>query len=210
MLRSLVLCDGGLKSLFLTAMAKKEGTVVLAYLDFMDTGDHRVPIETIQDIGQLYHSPVVIHPVSGFPKNLDPLLQLLCFIFHGIEIARQTQCQIVYHGLSQEAVSKFGGRISAENFLSRLLQLTLLAQQKHDVTGNWLTEIEIELPLRKLHREHVIRLGTEWNVPWIASYDCQQGQTYPCGECPACLTRLRAFKTAGIEDPVTYVQMKGK
>ncbi len=44
-------------------------------------------------------------------------------------------------------------------------------------------------------------LGMEWTMS--ITWSCYRSGPRPCGRCPACLARLRAFMEAGIEDPLT-------
>jgi len=58
----------------------------------------------------------------------------------------------------------------------------------------WLTKAE-EIELMK-------SLG---KLDWLKfTYSCYRGKRKSCGRCPSCEKRIRAFKEAGIVDPIEY------
>ncbi|MFZ5765848.1 MAG: 7-cyano-7-deazaguanine synthase QueC [Thermodesulfobacteriota bacterium] len=68
----------------------------------------------------------------------------------------------------------------------------------------------IHAPLMHLTKKEIIIKGKELGVDYSLTHSCydpdQQGRA--CGECDACLLRLKGFAEAGITDPVLY-QKKG-
>lgn len=66
-------------------------------------------------------------------------------------------------------------------------------------------EIAIAAPLAHLHKEDVVRLGLELDVPLDQSLSCMNPQDgRHCGECSKCRERVDAFRAAGVEDPTGY------
>ena len=61
--------------------------------------------------------------------------------------------------------------------------------------------IRLETPLIDLAREDIIKLGMRYNTPFDLTYSCQEGQHLPCGCCPSCTARAKAFTVAGLTDP---------
>jgi 7-cyano-7-deazaguanine synthase len=65
--------------------------------------------------------------------------------------------------------------------------------------------IRIVTPLIAMHKAEIIRLGLELNAPFDLTWSCYQREDRACGVCDSCALRLRAFREAGAEDPIPYV-----
>ena len=63
--------------------------------------------------------------------------------------------------------------------------------------------IRIYAPFINKKKSDVVRRALELKVPLELTWTCYRGGERPCGECPACVTRLRAFMEAGVPDPLT-------
>jgi 7-cyano-7-deazaguanine synthase len=66
------------------------------------------------------------------------------------------------------------------------------------------TNIEIVTPLIRLKKSEIIRLGAELGAPFELTWSCYRSGDIACGTCDSCALRLRAFREAGIEDPIPY------
>jgi 7-cyano-7-deazaguanine synthase len=65
--------------------------------------------------------------------------------------------------------------------------------------------IAIAAPLAHLHKEDVVRLGLELDVPLDQSLSCMNPQDgRHCGRCSKCRERIDAFRAAGVEDSTEY------
>lgn len=68
----------------------------------------------------------------------------------------------------------------------------------------------IHAPLMHLTKKEIILQGTQLGVDYSRTHSCydpdREGRA--CGQCDACLLRLRGFAEAGLVDPVAYVQLK--
>ena len=71
-------------------------------------------------------------------------------------------------------------------------------------TGTKEGDIRIVTPLIELRKSEIVRLGVELGAPFHVSWSCYSGETAACGSCESCMLRLRAFREAGIADPVPY------
>jgi 7-cyano-7-deazaguanine synthase len=64
----------------------------------------------------------------------------------------------------------------------------------------------IRTPLIRMSKAEIIRAGVELGVDYALTHSCydpdEQGRA--CGQCDACLLRLRGFEEAGLTDPVEY------
>lgn len=66
------------------------------------------------------------------------------------------------------------------------------------------TQIEIVTPIIHLRKSEIIRRGVELNAPLQLTWSCYQSEDRACGRCDSCALRLRAFREAGLSDPVPY------
>src|SRR5664279_525177 len=66
--------------------------------------------------------------------------------------------------------------------------------------------LRIHAPLMQLSKEGIIRRGLELGVDYSLTQSCYDpdAQGRACGECDACLLRLRGFAAVGVPDPVAY------
>ncbi len=66
------------------------------------------------------------------------------------------------------------------------------------------TKIEIMTPVISLNKAEIIKKGRELNAPFQFSWSCYRDNEIACGTCDSCVLRLRAFKKAGLTDPLPY------
>jgi 7-cyano-7-deazaguanine synthase len=66
----------------------------------------------------------------------------------------------------------------------------------------------IHTPLLHLTKGEIIRRGVELGVDYSLTITCYDPSPrgHACGECDACLLRLRGFEEAGLSDPAPYLQ----
>ena len=66
--------------------------------------------------------------------------------------------------------------------------------------------LKIHTPLIQLTKAQIVSLGRDLGVAFGLTSTCYdpglEGQ--PCGRCDACQLRLKGFREAGLEDPLTY------
>jgi len=67
-------------------------------------------------------------------------------------------------------------------------------------------EIEVVTPLIAMRKVEIVRLGLELKAPFDLTWSCYQREDRACGVCDSCVLRLRAFREAGADDPIPYVQ----
>jgi 7-cyano-7-deazaguanine synthase len=66
------------------------------------------------------------------------------------------------------------------------------------------TDIRIETPLIHLSKRGIVKRGAELNAPFHLTWSCYRESQAACGVCDSCALRLRAFREAGLEDPIVY------
>ncbi len=66
------------------------------------------------------------------------------------------------------------------------------------------TRVEIRTPVIHMRKAEIIRRGTELSAPLELTWSCYRAEGRACGTCDSCALRLRAFREAGVEDPIPY------
>ena len=62
--------------------------------------------------------------------------------------------------------------------------------------------VRIEAPFVAESKADVVRLGLALGVDFAHTWSCYRGGDQPCGTCPTCVERCRAFTEAGVPDPL--------
>jgi 7-cyano-7-deazaguanine synthase len=67
---------------------------------------------------------------------------------------------------------------------------------------------QVHTPLIKLSKAEIIRKAVELGVDLSITHSCYDPsrEGFACGECDSCLLRLKAFREAGIKDPIRYAE----
>jgi 7-cyano-7-deazaguanine synthase len=71
--------------------------------------------------------------------------------------------------------------------------------------GTQAGNIEIITPIINMNKTEIVKKATALNAPLKSTWSCYEREDKACGECDSCLRRLRAFKEAGMNDPIEYV-----
>jgi 7-cyano-7-deazaguanine synthase len=66
------------------------------------------------------------------------------------------------------------------------------------------TRMTVAAPLLHLSKRAIVERGAALGCPFHLSWSCYQAEEAACGVCDSCRLRLRAFRDAGIEDPIPY------
>ncbi|MCF6154781.1 MAG: 7-cyano-7-deazaguanine synthase QueC [Candidatus Brocadia sp.] len=67
------------------------------------------------------------------------------------------------------------------------------------------TCIEVETPLIHKSKSEIVKMGVSLHAPLHFSWSCYKNTDKACGQCHSCFLRLKAFKEAGVKDPIPYV-----
>jgi 7-cyano-7-deazaguanine synthase len=67
------------------------------------------------------------------------------------------------------------------------------------------TSITIKTPVIDFRKSEIILRARELGAPLQLTWSCYREGDRACGSCDSCALRLRAFRQAGIEDPIPYV-----
>jgi len=66
------------------------------------------------------------------------------------------------------------------------------------------THVLIVTPVISLRKSEIVRQGVELNAPLHLTWSCYRAEDLACGRCDSCALRLRAFREAGVADPIPY------
>lgn len=66
------------------------------------------------------------------------------------------------------------------------------------------TTIEIRTPVIALKKSEIVQRGQQLGAPFALTWSCYQESERACGNCDSCALRLRAFRQAGVSDPIPY------
>ena len=64
--------------------------------------------------------------------------------------------------------------------------------------------MRIMAPLVRLTKKEIVEIGVKLDAPFELTWSCYTDSEVACGSCDSCLLRLRGFREAGVEDPITY------
>lgn len=64
--------------------------------------------------------------------------------------------------------------------------------------------IHVHTPLIRMTKADIVRTGTRLGVPFHLTWSCYHGRAKACGVCDSCQLRLKGFREAGLEDPLSY------
>ena len=67
------------------------------------------------------------------------------------------------------------------------------------------THIEIRTPVIGMKKFEIVRRGIELSAPLKLTWSCYAESEVACGNCDSCALRLRAFREAGVKDPIPYL-----
>ncbi len=70
-------------------------------------------------------------------------------------------------------------------------------------------DIRVVTPLIQLRKSEIVRFGVELGAPFHVSWSCYADGDAACGMCESCVLRLRAFREAGLADPIPYAAGRG-
>ena len=66
------------------------------------------------------------------------------------------------------------------------------------------TNLIIRTPVIDLKKSEIVKKGLDLAAPLQLTWSCYQSSDLACGNCDSCALRLRAFREAGVSDPIPY------
>jgi 7-cyano-7-deazaguanine synthase len=77
-------------------------------------------------------------------------------------------------------------------------------QQVIDLGTKPQTTVEIRTPIIAMKKREIVLFGHSLGAPLELTWSCYKESERACGACDSCALRLRAFREAGISDPIPY------
>jgi 7-cyano-7-deazaguanine synthase len=224
--RAVVLLSGGLDSATTLAIAASRGFEPFA-LSFRYGQRHEVELQAARRVAE--RAGVREHVVididlrkfggSALTDDIDvPKARSLNEIGHGIPVtyvpARNTiflsfalaWAEVLGSGdvfIGVNALDYSGYPDCRPEYIKAFQRMANLAT-KAGVEGS--QNVKIHTPLIDLSKAEIIQTGLELGVDYSLTLSCydptRSGEA--CGDCDACLLRLKGFRETGIEDPAPY------
>ncbi|MEC7641679.1 MAG: 7-cyano-7-deazaguanine synthase QueC [Nitrospinota bacterium] len=222
--KAIVLLSGGVDSTTVMAIAKHKG-FQLVTLSFDYGQRHAVELQKAAAIsrqfGAVDHRVVKIdlfggsaltgdieipkkrketETASGIPVTYVPARNTV-FLSYSLACAEVKEIGDVFIGVN--AIDYSGYPDCRPEYISAFETMANLAT-KTGVEGT--TKLKIHTPLIHLTKAEIIRKGLALGVDYKLTHSCYDPDPkgLACGTCDSCLLRLKGFKEAGAEDPVTY------
>jgi 7-cyano-7-deazaguanine synthase len=67
------------------------------------------------------------------------------------------------------------------------------------------TQVAIRTPVIAMRKSEIVALGQSLSTPFELTWSCYRASEQACGDCDSCALRLRAFRDAGVKDPIPYL-----
>jgi 7-cyano-7-deazaguanine synthase len=228
--KTVVLLSGGLDSTTTLAIAKSEGYEIYA-LTFRYGQRHEVEIEAARRIAALYD--VAQHVVAqvdlrafggsaltddievpkgrapeemagGIPVTYVPARNTI-FLSFALAWAEVLEASDVFIGVN--ALDYSGYPDCRPEYIAAFQQMADLAT-KAGVEGK--QRLKIHTPLISLTKAQIIQKGIELGVDYSLTITCYDPSPdgAACGQCDACLLRLKGFAENGMSDPAGEGKMQ--
>lgn len=224
--RAIVLLSGGLDSTTTLAIAKSDGFDIYA-MTFRYGQRHLAEIEASRRVaereGVAEHMVVDIDlrlfggsaltsdievpkgravddMASGIPVTYVPARNTI-FLSFALAWAEALKCEDIYIGVN--ALDYSGYPDCRPEFIEAYQRMANLATRE-GVEGR--QRLTIHTPLIALTKGQIVRRGLDLGVDYSETSTCYDPSPAgeACGECDACLLRLKGFAENGLRDPAPY------
>tara|TARA_B100002019_G_scaffold260184_1_gene246107 strand:- start:294 stop:1004 length:711 start_codon:yes stop_codon:yes gene_type:complete len=125
----------------------------------------------------------------NYVPNRNMMMLSICTAY-----AESIGAQQVYHGAAL-VDSQAGYWDGSREFLDAINRVNSLNRRDR---------VDIVAPLITKSKKDIILKGMEVGVDFANTWTCYEGKDQPCGECPACSSRIQGFIEAGYVDPLKY------
>ncbi len=222
MKKAVVLLSGGIDSAVVAALAKSFGFFLYA-LTF-DYGQINILQEVqatgwlVKDLGIKEHEVVFISfplksPLTGageiprdrvIGREVAPTyvpMRNTIFLSYAAAYAEMNEIDNIFIGVHQV---DYSGYPDCRPPFIHAMEAALSLGGARWFTGAY--RLKVHAPLLEYGKTAIISLGAALKVNFAHTWSCYSptSQGLACGRCDSCQIRLKAFKEAGMEDPVRY------
>lgn len=229
MKKAIVLYSGGLDSTTCVAIARAAGYAVYG-LSFSYGQRHSIELERAKmlapqlgivkhlvldvDMRQIGASALTADiPVPG-NRDMDDAIPITyvparntVFLAYALAWAEAMQSFDIYIGVN--AVDYSGYPDCRPEFIQAFTQMANLATKAGvEQQGRY----TIHTPLMHMSKAQIIHTGTQLGIDYALTHSCYapDPQGRACGVCDSCVLRLKGFREAGMQDPITYTTVSGE
>lgn len=221
MKKAIVLLSGGLDSSTALYVARQEGFDELCALTFRYGQKHEKEIACALAVGKA--AGVKEHKVIELMLNqwrgsslTDPEMQIrdgdverdtipdtyvparnMVFLAVAASYADALGITDIFIGVSEV---DYSGYVDCREEFIRSMEQTI--NQGTVLGAERKQKITLHAPFLHMSKADEIRLGTELGVDFSLTWSCYRGGDLPCGTCDSCLLRAKAFREAGLKDPL--------
>lgn len=136
---------------------------------------------------------------NSIPNTYVPARNLV-FLSYAVGYAESIGCNNIFIGVN--SIDYSGYPDCRPKFIKAFEKLSNLATKKGVESKNFL----IHTPLITKTKKQIIELGKKNKINFQNTLSCYSPKKkISCGECDACLLRLKGFSDANIKDPIKYV-----
>lgn len=141
--------------------------------------DLSMPVPDLVDVPEVQRS----QPPTYVPNRNMVLLSLGAAYAESVGI-----CDVFYGAQAQD---DYGYWDCTATFVARINALLGLNR------GDGVT---ISAPFLNMRKAEVLKIGLALGVDYAHTWTCYRGGEVPCGTCPSCVERRKAFEESGMED----------
>jgi 7-cyano-7-deazaguanine synthase len=216
--KALVVCSGGLDSVVSATWSAKQYDTALLHFHYGCNAQEQ-EIKAITEVAEFLNVPVYHHNMAGIYDAQDsPILRPKT----GVIAEGETGAEFAHEW------------VPARNLVMLSIATAIAEANGFDllVLGNNLEEsgaypdneqefihsfnkmlpyavgpgkqVRVEMPVGNLMKREIVKLGQELGAPMHLTWSCYHGADKHCGHCGPCYMRKKAFKMAGIPDPIQY------
>jgi 7-cyano-7-deazaguanine synthase len=219
---AIVLLSGGLDSCVTTAIANEEYTTALLhvrysqrtqareYRSFYDIANfYKVPkarilVTELDYLRKIGGSSLTDTSISSENINTNDNIPITYVPFRNTHLlsiavswAEVIKAETVFIGaVEQDSPNYPDCRAEYYNAFNRLVKLGTRPS----------TNIKVITPLLSMNKSEIVKKGIELNAPLHLTWSCYENNDRACGRCQSCIQRMKAFKDAGVEDKIPYME----
>lgn len=217
--KGVVLASGGMDSLVLAAFATRESDIALLHVTYGQRAERRelacfraiadhmnVKERMVADIGYLREiGGSALTDASIDVPDADPLRQGVPVTYVPFRNAHFL-CIAVSWAEVIGAKNVYIGAVWADSsgypdcrpvFYEAMNEAIRMGTK--DESG-----IRVRAPFVNLKKKDLVLMGKSLGVPFEHTWSCYRDGEKACGICDSCALRLRAFREAGVPDPLAY------